>query len=224
MGAAKLRAKISPSDYFLSTLFSREQAHPVEVEFVVAHEVGHAIANTLLDYPIEFTSVTVTFDGKVGGFTKNTSEAKALAEVAMRQNDRQRAQQLAAIELSGPLAEYAARVRRTAGIAGLSFSSRNDKQSAFRLFCYANAFKGAPRYLFDTGDIDLTSDDLRDLQPLWAQWKLDTYALAKATLSAPRAITYARSIEATMTARLRYGSEVKIEGADIRTALLAPPA
>jgi ATP-dependent Zn protease len=69
MGAAKLLAKISPSDYFLSTLFSREQALRAELEFVVAHEVGHAIANTLLDYPIEFTSVTVTFDGKIGGFT-----------------------------------------------------------------------------------------------------------------------------------------------------------
>jgi hypothetical protein len=45
--------------------------------------------------------------------------------------------------------------------------------------------------------------------------------LAKATLSTPSAVACARSIEATMTARLRYGGEVKIDGSEIRAALSA---
>jgi hypothetical protein len=223
MGAARLRAKTSPSDYFLSTLFSREQALPVELEFVVAHEVGHAIANTLLNYPIEFTSVTSTIDGKIGGFTKNTDAAKVAAEAAMRRNDRQRALQLAAIDFAGPLAEYWARIRRSVETAAISLASRNDKQSAFRLFCYANAIVGKAGYRFDTGDVDLSSNDLRHLQPAWAQWKLDSYALAKATLHLPSAVACARSIEATIIARLRRGGEVRVDGSEINSVLSATP-
>jgi hypothetical protein len=36
-----------------------------------------------------------------------------------------------------------------------------------------------------------------------------------------RAIARARSIEGTMTARLRYGGDVKIDGSEIRAALSA---
>jgi hypothetical protein len=136
----------------------------------------------------------------------------------MRRNDRQRALQIAAIDFAGPLAEYSARIRRSVGTAAVSLASRNDKQSAFKLFCFANAIVGEARYRFDTGDVDLSSNDLHHLQPAWAQWKLDSYALAKATLNAPGAIACARSIEATMTARLRYGGEVKIDGSEICAA------
>jgi hypothetical protein len=127
--------------------------------------------------------------------------------------------QLAAIDFAGPLAEYSARIRRSVGTAPISLASRNDKQSAFRLFCYANAISGEARYRFDTDDVDLLKYDFCHLQPDWAQWKIDSYALAKATLHTPSAIAGARTIEATMIARLRNGGEVKIDGSEIRAAL-----
>jgi hypothetical protein len=75
MGAAKNRADNGLTDYFPSTLFSREAPGAIEMEYVTAHEVGHALANILLDYPIEFTSVTSHLDNRIEGFTKTPMKA-----------------------------------------------------------------------------------------------------------------------------------------------------
>jgi hypothetical protein len=120
MGAAKTRAANVLADYILSTLLSREAPGAIEMKYVAAHEVGHALAQILLDYPIEFTSVTLHLDNRIEGFTKTTDEAKSAAEVAMRRHNRERALQLAAFQFAGPLAEFRARTRRSSGMAGLS--------------------------------------------------------------------------------------------------------
>jgi hypothetical protein len=225
MGAAKLRAATRPTDYFLSSLFAPEQPSPVTPELVVAHEVGHAIANTLLDYPIEFTSVKWELDNTVSGFTKNLKEAKLLAEEAMRRNDRGGALQIAAIQFAGPLAEYRLRVRRSLNTAALSRYCRDDKMTAFRMFCYAKAVAGEATFSYDTGDVDFSAPVLRGLESAWIKWKNEAYTLAKMTLDAPGVSAVYEKIAADMLGRLRRGREVKIAGADIKAALTitAPP-
>jgi hypothetical protein len=223
MGEAKLRRSKGPSDYFLSTLFSREYNSPVERESVMAHEIGHAVVNTLLDYPIEFTSVTWTLDDEIRGFTKNLAGAKAIVEASLRLNDRVRAMQIAAIHFAGPLAEYIALIRRSAGTDALSFGARTDKGAAFQMFCCANAIMGGAPYHPETGDLDLSSDALRPLKPAWEKWKVDCYDLAKATLCAPGVGACADSFVARMLDRLRRGAEVRIEGSEIGAALSALP-
>jgi hypothetical protein len=144
MGAAKNRADNGPTDYFPSTLFSREAPGAIEMEYVTAHEVGHALANILLDYPIEFTSVTSHLDNRIEGFTKNTNEGKSAAEVALRGHNRERALQLAAIQFAEPLAEFRARTRalfrngrivhrcsrrKSDGVQNVPLRERNRRQS-----------------------------------------------------------------------------------------------
>jgi len=219
MGAAKLKRAQGSQDYFLSTLFSREQNGPVDVEHVVKHEIGHAVANILLDYPIEYSAVTLGRDGSIDGFTKNDPEAKAKAEAAMRRHDRGRALELSAINLAGPLAEYRSCVQRQDSAAHVSVGARIDKMSAFRAFCYANALEGETRFSYETGDIDLSTPLLSGFSAAWAQWKVDAYALAKATLEAPGVWAAVTELADDMIARLRKGGEVRISGSDVSAAL-----
>jgi hypothetical protein len=219
MGAAKLKATRA-TDYFLSTLFAREDQAQISMEHVVAHEIGHAIANILLDYPIEFFSIAWRLDRRIEGFTKNAAEAIAAAEASMRGNDRGRALQLTAIQFAGPLAEYRSHIRRSSNAKAISHAARSDKMESFRLFCYSNSFVGQGHWSYDTGDVSFS--DRADSQSgarLGAR-KIDAYALAKSILESPGAFAAMNDISASILGRLRPGSEVKMHEAEIRAVLL----
>jgi hypothetical protein len=219
MGASKLRTAKGPTDYFLATLFAPEIQLPVTPEIVVIHEVGHAIANTVLDYPVEFMSITWRLDGIIGGFTKNTQEAKLAIQAEMRRNNRSRALQLAAIQFAGPLSEYKHCITRYLDTKSISYFSRGDKIEAFRTFNYANGINSVTSLRHDTGDVDFSPEVLRGREAAWAQWKIDAYALAKSVLDSPAARVAAESISADVLRRLGQGVEVKILGSDIRATL-----
>ena len=103
---------------------------------------------------ISNASGTWRWDDTVGGFTKNTIEAKLAAEAEMRRNNRQRALQLAAFQFAGPLAEYRACIARYSAPERFPITRGVTKTEAFRTFAYANAVYGATTLRDDTGDID----------------------------------------------------------------------
>jgi hypothetical protein len=191
------------------------------VEAVIAHEVGHAIANVALDFPIEFTSISFAGDGLISGFTKNDPQAKAAVDTALRAGNRARSLQIAAIQFAGPLTEYRYAIARGENVRSISRYARQDKQEAFKCFCFANRIEGAVTFRYDLGDFDFSVAWLTGRKTEWQQWRAEGCALAKATLDTPAAVSAAKRISSLMISRARQGHEAVVFGSEVSTALSA---